>query len=195
MRKKKLSRIARRELLAALKGPLSPGRRARQKQDPGRVRLPDRLQPQLRDPAIGVVIERRNCSAGPILATNLRRGRQRIAHRPLGGVRPHLLKAPASDIAEPDRCPHSATDTCGWTQTQATSSWQSARRRSIGCSNQSARPPAAADEIPAAAIATIRQSPSGPLPIGMAPIPATLRSTWWPTAAAIWPDRSSRPWR
>ena len=52
----------------------------------------------------------------------------------------------------------------------AASCSQSARHRSIGCSNQSARPPAAVDSvIPAAATVITPRSRSGPSPIGMAP--------------------------
>ena len=52
--------------------------------------------------------------------------------------------------------------TCSLIRTLKASCSQSARRRSIGCSNQCASPPAAAAGIPAAATATTRWSRSGP---------------------------------
>ena len=65
--------------------------------------------------------------------------------------------------------------TCSLIWMYAASCSQSARHRSIGCSNQSARPPAAAGGvIPAAATVITRWSRSGRLPIGHGPDPGYL---------------------
>ena len=82
MRRKSLSRAARRELLIALRDRYVRSTKIDKGAILKRVRNPYRLQPQLRNPIARGSFPHRAGSARPILKPHLRRGRQGVFDRP-----------------------------------------------------------------------------------------------------------------
>ncbi len=103
MADKSLSRAVRKEILAAVRDRYVRSTKIEKGAILKRVRSPYRLQPQLCDPIATGNIRDRTGSACPILKPHLRRGRQGVLDRPLGGSRSDLRQTIASDIAQPDR--------------------------------------------------------------------------------------------